>query len=67
MPPPMPVMMPSNVAANGDSPKAKALPVPSTAYSASPAASNISTGLRRRSMMRCQRNVTRPANIAVAR
>ena len=67
MPPPMPLMMPRRVAANGDRPNASALPVTSTAYSARPAASNISTGLRKRSISACQRNVTRPASIATLR
>ena len=49
MPPPMPVSMPSSAAMTGFNPKASAFCAPATAKSASPAASKMSTGLRKRS------------------
>ena len=67
MPPPIPVSMPSSAAMTGLSPKASAFCVPETAKSASPAASNRSTGLRSRSMTRNQQKVTTPASSETAR
>ena len=49
MPPPMPVSMPRSAAITGLSPKASAFWAPATAKSASPAASNRSTGVLSRS------------------
>jgi hypothetical protein len=51
MPPPIPVTIPSTIAMPGSSPYAIAFEAPETANSASPAASNRSTGFDIRTIM----------------
>ena len=51
----------------GLSPKTSAFCVPTTAKSANPAASNMSTGLRSRAMMEGRQKVTIPASSETAR
>ncbi len=67
MPPPTPVSIPSSAAMPGFSPNASAFCAPETTKSASPAASKMSTGLRKRSTAEYQWKMIAPGSSETAK